>query len=173
MLVPTKSDKELRALKSELKGLKSSMSAQEADLQDAQEELERMRSEMREKDKALRKESREMESLRDQITSLQVRRCGTINRYAARIYSLYPGHRKRIRSSERRMRISWQRLVFTDSKLKISARGRKLRRRRSRSRLSSRSWRRNLRRWNPSRRSRGKSELPALKVMHPPKRSHL
>jgi hypothetical protein len=50
------------------------MSTKEADLQDAQEELEKLRSETREKDKTLRKESREMESLKEEIASLQVRR---------------------------------------------------------------------------------------------------
>lgn len=68
-----KSDKELRALKSELKGLKSTMSAKEADLQDAQEELDRLRSETREKDKTLRKETREMESLKEEVATLQAR----------------------------------------------------------------------------------------------------
>jgi predicted nucleic acid-binding Zn-ribbon protein len=71
--VRTKSDKEIRALKSEIKGLKSVVNTKEADLEEAQEELEKIRNETREKDKAIRKESREKEALKDQLANLQVR----------------------------------------------------------------------------------------------------
>lgn len=67
------SDKELRALKSEIKGLKSAANTKDADLEEAQEELEKLRTETREKDKAIRKEGRELEALKDQLTNLQVR----------------------------------------------------------------------------------------------------
>ncbi|KAJ9112246.1 hypothetical protein QFC22_006330 [Naganishia vaughanmartiniae] len=64
-------EKEIRALRIELKGLKASMATKEVDLEEAQEELQKTRSDMREKDKALRKESREVETLQDKITNLE------------------------------------------------------------------------------------------------------
>ncbi|KAJ9092549.1 hypothetical protein QFC21_006780 [Naganishia friedmannii] len=64
-------EKEIRALRVELKGLKASMTTKEVDLEEAQEELQKARSDLRERDKALRKESREVETLQDKLTSVE------------------------------------------------------------------------------------------------------